>query len=502
MRRLTKILKLLASILPVVLLLGAGVGIYVYLVLTPTELMPDDTQGKPRLVRVFEARRGPHRMTVTAYGTSRASEEWAAIAEVSGRATEVNERFDLGEILPAGTWLVKIDQTDYKLAEKRLEAEIRAQQSQLDELERKKANLESVRAIQVRQVELATAEFERLQQLLRDDAASESARDIAESAKLTSEAVLQETDNRLALIPVQRDLLTASLDVLKVQLEQSRRELDKCTMELPLAARCASRSVEQMQFVAVGERLGTFLAMEKAEVVTMMETRKMQALFPRGIPELGTLDLTTIEPDKSVFDRILVPAEVRWGPWQKPHLWHGRVVRFGSSLDVSTRSFPVIVEVLDPYKNVKPGVRPPLIPDVFCHVTLFGATVEDVVVIPRDSLRELTSNSRLSAPVGGSAGDESYCVHLLRDDKLHVAPVSVLALEEGNAVIGDGIDGGEMVILTDLFPASEGMSLEGQLDESVNRRLGAGRSAVGQPDADEPAAAGDSRPEPAAEAPR
>jgi hypothetical protein len=107
----------------------------------------------------------------------------------------------------------------------------------------------------------------------------------------------------------------------------------------------------------------------------------------------------------------------------------------------------VIVEVANPYQNVEPGVRPPLLPDVFCEVTLFGATVNNVAVIPRDTLRE----------------DRVY---LLRDGRLHVAQVKTLVLEENLAVVEDGIENGDLVVMTDLFPASEGMPLRAKLTEN------------------------------------
>ena len=54
--------------------------------------------------------------------------------------------------------------------------------------------------------------------------------------------------------------------------------------------------------------------MDTAEVVAMVEPRKMRALFPRGIEALGTLDLTNVDQNESLFKKVDVPAEVRWGP--------------------------------------------------------------------------------------------------------------------------------------------------------------------------------------------
>ena len=76
--------------------------------------------------------------------------------------------------------------------------------------------------------------------------------DAAQSAFLGYQATRQETQNQLDLIPAQRQLLDASLEALKVQLQEARRNLEKCTISLPFAARCASKSIEVDQFVPAG----------------------------------------------------------------------------------------------------------------------------------------------------------------------------------------------------------------------------------------------------------
>lgn len=507
MSRSAKIPAHLTTLLTVAALLSVGVGTFAYLVFNPPDLNPEEGQASARLVRVLEANKGPHRMAVTAYGTSRASREWAAIAEVHGQAVEVHERFEPGEILSAGTLLVRIDPTDYQLAVERLEAEIASQELQTKELDQNEQNLHQIEKLQREQLRLAEEERDRLQKLYdRDKAASDSALDAAQSAVITHRTALQQTENNLALIPVQRDLLQASLRVLRVQLRQGQRELEKCQIPLPFAARCIAKSVEVDQFVGAGERLGNFLALEEAEVVAMVETRKMRVLFPRGIPELGTLDLARMELDESIFNRVEVPAEVRWGPWGEPQVWRGRVARLASGLDEGTRTLPVVIEVPDPYKDIKPGVRPPLLPDVFCHVTLFGATVDDVVVIPRDALHRL-GRDVLGDGDAQEDGAEEYVdvVYVLRGGKLrtvagdgkqrqevvggklHRAEVTVMAEEEDHAVIEEGIDQGDMVILTDLFPASEGMPLDGLLDRRIAEKLPDEKS-PGEPAADRPSA--------------
>jgi len=460
----------------VLLLLVIGGGVFAYLVLTRPEPSGERTIEPGPLVRVFEAEKTSHRISMTAYGTTRASEVWTAIAEVQGRLEEVHPRFEVGEILPEGTLLARIDPTAYQLAVMRLMAEATAKSVQLDELAQNQKNLEEILGLQERQLKLAAAELARNRDLFERKALPRQQLEKVEFAYVTSLTAVRKTRNSLALIPVQRSLAQASLDAASAELDRAWHDLDKCEIRLPLDARCASKSIEAEQYVAPGGRLGTFQDLEKVEIVVQLEPRKVPALFPYGIdleaspadvspggvspdvpdegegiarpaeafPRLTTADIMRLSLDESLWKRIRIPVEVSWGLDERRWTWLGRVARIVGSLDPDTRTIPVIVEVPRPYEGVLPGVRPALLPDVFCKVKAYGATVDDVVVIPRDALRD----------------DQVY---LLRDGKLAKVRVRVLAREEELVVISEGIESGDLVVLSEIPLASPGMSLRAEL---------------------------------------
>ena len=462
------------------LLLAAGGGICAYLIWTKPGPSGEEPQDRRPLVRVFPAARTSHRVAITAYGTSRASKDWTAITEVFDEAVVVSPLFEEGEILPrfepdktpqVKTLLIQIDPEQYELAVSRHSAEVRAQDGQIKELSETEVNLKRVRSLQASQLELAQKEVARQEQLLAGNAGSDRAVEAAQDLALARFTALQQTDNKLALIPTQSARALASLDAFAAQLKQAQRELRHCTIRLPYAARCLKKSVEQGQYVTPGERLGTFLALDTAEVVAMVETRKMPHLIPEKIKQLGPIDLgqwhenpkgLPLDPSKSPFELLEIPVRISralgdaWSGAEQSRIWWGRVTRIASSLDSATQTIPVIIEVRDAYK-FQPGVRPPLMPDVFCEVTLYGTTLENVVVIPRDCLHDLPREDRVDRR------ENRHTVYLLRDGKLHVREVTVAALEEDRAVIAEGIEDGDLVIMGDLFPASEDMPLRGRL---------------------------------------
>jgi multidrug efflux pump subunit AcrA (membrane-fusion protein) len=457
--------------LTVVGLLAVGAGVLAYLISNPKRPEGEPERDPGRLVRVLQAKSGSHRCSVTVYGTSRASQQWAAIAEVRGKAVEVNSRFEPGEILKADTLLVSIDAEEFTLAVDRLDAEARSQQQLLDELDKTEANLKEIRRLQEDQLELAGKVVQRQESLAESNVATDQDVEAARGSQLAHLIGWQETTNALALIPLRRNRAKAVLDAIDAQLKEANRRLADCEIRLPFDARCVSKSIEVDQYVGVGERLGLFLAMDTAEVVAMVETRKGASLFPRGIPGRESVDLATALGDEFPLQDLLqrISAKIHWGS-AKP--WDGKVTRIASSLDRDTRAVPVIIEVANPYTDLIPGVRPPLVPAAFCEVTLYGDTVDNVVLVPRDSLHEMIPSSQPDQVMsvvyllaGAKESDEpgSEGEPYFDSGRLEIRPVSVLALEDDVAVIEAGIQDGDLVVLGDLFPAFDGMPLRGLL---------------------------------------
>ena len=463
---------LLVAWLVAVALLATGGAIFAYLVKTPQRPSGQVEIEPGRLVRVLVAKAGSHRCSVRAFGTSRASRQWTAIAETRGVALEVDPRFEPGEILTAGRLLVRIDPEEFELALERHQAEVRSQEEELKELDKTEANLKEIRELQKRQLEISAKELERDEALHQQGVTTDVKVEASRNVHLSRLLAWQETTNRLALISVKRERARALRDVFSAQLKQARRELDNCEIRLPMDARCVSKSIEVQQYVGIGERLGVFLAMDTAEVVAMVETRKSANLFPRGVPGVQKIDLTGMLSTESPFQKVLdhIDATIHWGSG-KP--WKGKVTRLASSLDRDTRTVGVVIEIPNPYTDLIVGVRPPLIPDVFCEVTLYGATVDDVIVIPRDCLHEMSPAGRRGEVVSvvyllagaerseevGRAGEVYF-----DGGRLKIREVSVLSLEDEVALIEAGIDERDLVVMGDLFPASDGMRLRGVLE--------------------------------------
>ena len=109
----------------------------------------------------------------------------------------------------------------------------------------------------------------------------------------------------------------------------------------------------------------------------------------------------------------------------------------------------VIVEIKDPYGlKEKVGTRPALAAGSFVEVEIKGKRLKDVFVIPRTAFR-----------------DNSTVWTMDKDNMLKIKKVKTLRLEKERVIISEGIDDGEMIVLTNLSGAANGMKLRTSKDK-------------------------------------
>jgi multidrug efflux pump subunit AcrA (membrane-fusion protein) len=122
-------------------------------------------------------------------------------------------------------------------------------------------------------------------------------------------------------------------------------------------------------------------------------------------------------------------------------------------VDPETRTIGVIVAVDEPYGKVRPGVRPPLVKNMFVEVEVRGRPKPKTLVVPRAALQ----------------GGKIYVAN--GDDRLEIREVKIGFTQTNFATIETGLKEGERVVMTDLVPAIEGMLLVPVMDEAALNRL-------------------------------
>ena len=442
MRKLfRRLARLLLFVVPVALGLAA-VGYAVKNWEGPQRLPPEERVTPVRVVTAPAVDVVPRAL---GYGSVTPGRIWEAVGEVSGTVIYRHPELEKGAILRAGTELLRIDPTDYRLAVAQIEANIRSTEAQLAVLDVRAANTKRSLAIEERSIDLARKELERKQRLVRQGTISQAAVDQEERAVLVGEQAVQNLRNSMSLFPAERSVLRATRDQLMAQLETARRNLARTTIVAPFNCRIAEVNVEKAQFAVQGKVLVVADSLDVAEVTAQVPIGNLLTLLP---PDLD-LPLEPGAPMSRLREVAGLEAIVRLRTGRGDNEWAARFDRMSDTVDRRTRTVGVIVAVDDPYRQAVPGQRPPLVKNMYVEVEVRGRPRPGAVVIPRGALygREV----RIAGP----------------DDRLRVREVEVDFVQTNFVVVASGLEAGERVVVSDLPFAADGMRLAPVEDEEA-----------------------------------
>jgi multidrug efflux pump subunit AcrA (membrane-fusion protein) len=439
-------------------LLPLALGVLVLVLAARQGDAPDRRQAEPepRVVRTIEVPRVTVVPRALGYGRVEPERVWEAVAQVSGRVVEAHPRLRKGALLQADTLLVRIDPADYVLAASQVEADILSTRAQLAEMAVREDNIRASLAIETEALALREAELERNRELVAKGTVSASQFEQEQRNLLAQRQQVQAQQSALNLLPAERRVLEAQLARFEAQLERARLDLARTEVRLPFRARIAEVNVEEAQYVREGTLLAKADGIARAEVEAQIPVGRMRAMLDG---QTRTVDLSRTDPAQ-----VTAGLGIRARVWLRDPGgdvgWPAEVSRFSDTLDPDTRTIGVIVAVDEPYGEVLPGERPPLVKGLFVEVELRGQPRPDSLAVPIDALH------------GGS-------VYLVEDGRLAIRPVTVASRQPEYAVIAAGLEPGDTLVVSDLVPAVEGMRLTAEPDPDALRRLV--RTAGGEP---------------------
>ncbi len=365
------------------LVVAGGFVMAALMIATGPNLEPRPPQTVAPLVRVVEATPKTVQLRAWTHGTVVPRTESDLVPEVDGRVEQVSASLVSGGFFSKGDVLLTIEPLDYEVA-----------------LEQARAGLARARS------DLANARksHERQQDLVRRGATSDSQRDDALNRVRIAEATLREVTARLS---------------------RAQRDLARTKIVAPYDGRVRSERVDAGQFVKRGTSIGTIYAVDFAEV-----------RLPIHDEELAYLELPLGRGGESLSEPVPVVLRARFAG--EDHEWHGHVVRTEGELDPNTRMVNVVAQVADPYGTTTG--RPPLSVGLFVDVEIQGATLTDLVVLPRSALR-----------------GESQVFVVDAQNQLRFRDVVVLRAANDEIFVSAGLSGGELVCISPLQSSMEGM---------------------------------------------
>ncbi|MCG9677593.1 HlyD family secretion protein [Vibrio sp. Isolate24] len=367
--------------------------------------------------------------------------EWKAIAEVTGKVVYRHPRLEKGQVIQAGTEILRIDPLDYELKLIQAQADLKSSQISLAKLALEEDNLKQTLKIEKNRLAIANKELERKQNLRKKGLTSQSDVDQQEQSTLSQRKLVVDIDNQIGLMPDEKRLAEALVKVNTSKVEEAQRALEKTVITLPYDLRIADIEVEQNQVVNLQQTMVTAHGINVMEVEAQLSIHDMHTLAS-SLGEFGRDAAGIPQPDM-----ISVTAMIELNSGNLNANWPAKVARISETVDPNQATVGVILEVQQDYRNLKPTSVPPLVNGMFVRAKIEGQG-NPSWVIPERALH----------------GDKVYIKG--HDNRLQIRTVNVLYRRDNHVVIDGRFEQGEKLIVNDLLPAIEGMLLKDQADNS------------------------------------
>jgi RND family efflux transporter MFP subunit len=338
-------LKIAVQLLLVVIVIGAGVAAAAYFKKTAPR-----TQRRPRvpmapLVETTVLTSGPHAVTVSAMGVVVPAEEMTLKSRVSGQVVALQPEFTVGGLLKKGQGILKVDDSDYRLAVAQAESAV----------------VDSKYALSLEQGRQAVAQ--------------------REWSLLGGKATGADAD--LALRKPHLEKAKADLAASEAALEKARLDLARTRITAPFNAIVRSRQVATGSQIGTQEALAELVGTDRFWVEVSLPVDRLNWIrIPRRAAEKGAT------------------ATVHYGA---DHQIQGEVVRLMGDLTTEGRMARVLVAVEDPLGlKAENRERTHLLIGEYVRVEIEGRNLADVILLPRSALHDgntvwlVTSENTLS----------------------------------------------------------------------------------------------------------
>ncbi len=392
------------------------------------------------------------RSTITGFGTVKPSLTLSAKSEVSGRITYRHPELKKGAILLKDTVVIRIDDKDYQLALRQAQADLLSTHASLKEMQLKIENTQLDLKLANEKLAVRQKELTRLEKLSASGAVSQSMLDAERQNRLQQQQEVQQLENQQTTLPSEVEVLNAKIDIAQAKVEQSQRDLDRTEVRLPFTARVRQVSAEQDQFVAKGTNLFDLSGIDKVEInaqFPLSQFRQIAANFDKE--KLTLSNLTSTTEGHNFFSSLGLSATVNIAG-SDISSWAATVERLSDDLDPQSRTVGVVVSVTGNYENIDPSARPPLLEGNYMQVLLRGAASQ-YFAIPRFAVHE------------------QHVYRVDDDNKLERLELVEPQYLGELALVKTGLQEGDQLIVSDVFPAVNGMNLDPIVDTAIQQQV-------------------------------
>jgi RND family efflux transporter MFP subunit len=325
---------LLKLLLPVIVVIVSG-AIALWLMQTGPKTKTRPKARNALLVDVRPIAYGPQKTIISIMGTVKPQREVSLKPQVSGEIIWISDN-----LLPGGRFtvdepLLKIDPSDYQLAEKQLASEV--------------ARVEADLQIELGLQRVAQKEYELL------------------GEKVSAE------EQALMLREPQRANLRAVLEGTRARLEQAQLDLKRTTVKAPFNAVVMSREINLGTRVSPTTNLATLVGSDAYWIETPVPASQLKWI-------------STGQQNGKAGSPVRIYDTTSWGP---DSYRHGYLVGLTAMVEENGRMAKLLTEVPDPL-SLQPSKKhlPKLLLGSYVRVEIEGETLPHAAVIERDLVHD------------------------------------------------------------------------------------------------------------------
>lgn len=232
-------------------------------------------------------------------------------------------------------------------------------------------------------------------------------------------------DPSLALRVPQMEKAVATLKTQLIGLEQAQVNLKRTMIVAPFNAMVLERSIELGSRITTQNVLARLIGTDAFWIEAAVPVNKLQWI---KIPGLNG-------PEASQVNVQL----------QNGSTAEGKVIRLLGDLNSKSQMARILVQVDDPLGMDQRMGEMPLLVNSYVSMVFMGSMIENVVVIPRKTVKEGNS------------------VWLLESEKLKIRTINPIWEDEENFYLAQDIKSGELLITSELTAAVDGMTVRTQI---------------------------------------
>jgi len=419
-----KITSFLLRFLRVVIVLIIAVALAKFLISLKKEPEKKEIINNPVSVKVIMAKPVSKVMTVEEYGTVKPRKLVKITAEVSGRISYIHPSFIEGGEIEKGQVLIRIDQRTYKLNRQTGTVRIRQAKTDIEQLKQDIANLKNDIKLSSANLKLVEKELKRTKALSENQFASKNSLDRAEKLYLQAKIQFQNLSNRLSLTDTLMEQKINALDMANVDFQKADLALEKTSIVSDFDGFILNKSAEIGEYINPGQIMGSIYEKGNLDVdvrIPLENLRWIESFFEEGKTPKAKVTMANIDK-------------------MQPFVWDAEVVRIKASIDETTRTLPMTLEIRKPELKLKNIFE--LKPGAFVKCSIIGETYKDIFVLPRYLLKR------------------ENILYTINSGHLKMKKVGILRKFEDEIYVDNGLNSGDKIIVSPLPGALDGMELK------------------------------------------